>query len=291
MLGYLGWNDSGTPAFWSFGFRQRNGTPHSKPRGSSKCSAPFVLISHCTNRAALTDPTQDYERLSLNASASYSVIAARVQDRLAQTSLIPTSELKSLDNELLDWYNSLCPILRSGRHSPEPIRLASLLMLYRFFNLRMLMYRPYLLVRSIKVGSIEVGSPAEGDVLTLSEICCSIAKETVDTIIRHWYPNQALAWHSSWYIFQACLVILLKLLSLSVSQTESDVLENTIEQALAMLTEIQPWRRSAAQTRELIHFVYSARVSAHRTLESGWSLSDEDLMNLLGLGETIYQGA
>src|SRR5687768_14875023 len=150
---------------------------------------------------------------------------------MAQTSLIPPAELNSLDRELLAWHERLHPIFRSGRHGPEPIRLASLVLQFRYLNLRMLLYRPYLLVRSIKAGTAVVSSEKD-DIISLSNTCCSLAQETIEVIIRNWYPNQMLAWNASWFLFQACLVLLLWLLSSSISPHEAEAFGDAVKRAL-----------------------------------------------------------
>lgn len=202
---------------------------------------------------------------------------------MARASPVPPSELDLLDAEVVSWYENAHPILHSGRHSPERIRLASLLLQYRYMNLRMLLYRPYLLVQSIKAGTQEKSPNAQG-IAPLADKCCSLAKENIELIMASWYPNQVLAWNSSWFLFQACLVLLLRLLSQSTPSSEVDAYEEIIARSLQLLVDMRPWRVSVAQTHDLILFIFSARTATHQTWDSNWSVSDEELMNLLGFG-------
>lgn len=219
--------------------------------------------------------------MSLSTSAAYSTIAARIQDRMAQGSLIPAAELKGLDGELLAWHEKLHPVFLKGLDTPQPIRLAALVLRFRYLNLRMLLYRPYLLIRSIDLGT--AGSSSEqGSIVSLSDSCCLIAQETIDLIVGHWYPSQMLAWNASWFIFQATLVLLLRLLSSSISSSEVEIFEGYMTRALEILTEMRPWRGSAAQTYDLLQFIYSTRTRIQQPWETDWPLSDEDLMKLLG---------
>jgi hypothetical protein len=153
----------------------------------------------------------------------------------------------------------------------------------------MLLYRPYLLVRSIKAGTAVVSSEKD-DIISLSNTCCSLAQETIEVIIRNWYPNQMLAWNASWFLFQACLVLLLWLLSSSISPHEAEAFGDAVKRALNILTEMRPWRGSAAQTQDLIMFIFSARTGDQHTWETNWSLSDDELMTLLGFSGMVEDG-
>lgn len=231
----------------------------------------------------------DYQKISMSANVSFSMIAARIQDRMAQTPLVPPIELERLDSELRSWHENLHPILREGRHCPETIRLASLVLRYRYMNMRMLLHRPFLLIQAIKAGTAD--DMSESQVTDpLANTCCWLAKETIDLITGNWYPNQVLAWNSSWFVFQACLVILLRLLSPSISTEEHEVFENTVTEALNLLTEMCPWRVSAGQTHDLILFIFSARATSHQSWDSSWSLSDDQLMDLLGFESILGDG-
>jgi hypothetical protein len=205
---------------------------------------------------------------------------------MAQVSLIPAAELKDLDGELLAWHEKLHPVFLKGLDAPQTIRTAALVLRFRYLNLRMLLYRPYLLIRSIDIGTAS-SSSEQGNIVSLSDSCCLLAQETIDLIVGNWYPNQMLAWNASWFIFQATLVLLLRLLSSSVLSSEVEIFEGYITRALAALIEMRPWRRSAAQTYDLLQFIYSTRTRMQQPWETDWPLSDEDLMKLLGFSGMI----
>lgn len=214
----------------------------------------------------------------MNASASFSLIAARMQDRMVRLPLMTPPELKRFNDELLAWRESLHPVLRSGRYCPESVRLACLLLNYRYLNQLMILYRPYLLIQSIKSGLQD--DPSSDYMSSQADACCKFAQDSIRDIAESWYPNQLLAWNSSWFLFQAALVVLLRLLS-GTCPDQSSSLEASIIQCLASLYQMRTWRGSAVQTRDLVSFIFNAR----GTGEDGWrfncSLPDEALMDLL----------
>ncbi|KAF4342795.1 lactose regulatory lac9 [Fusarium beomiforme] len=92
----------------------------------------------------------DYSSVSINASASFSIIAARIQERMVDSPLMAFSEVKRFDNELLAWHGNLHPEFRGSYKPGDAICLAALLLEYRYLNARMLLYRPFLLIWFIK---------------------------------------------------------------------------------------------------------------------------------------------
>lgn len=213
----------------------------------------------------------------MSASASFSLIAARIQDRMVRLPLMTPLELKRFDDELLAWRDTLHPVLRSGRHGPESVRLAGLLLNYRYLNQMMLLHRPYLLIQSIKAG---LQDDLSSDYINSNaDACCKFAQDSIRDIAESWYPSQLLAWNASWFLFQAALVVLLRLLSGTYGDQSSN-LEASVIQCLASLEQMRTWRGSAAQTHDLISFIFNAR----GTGEQGWrfnSLPDGALMDLL----------
>uniref|UniRef100_A0A0B7KI12 Xylanolytic transcriptional activator regulatory domain-containing protein n=1 Tax=Bionectria ochroleuca TaxID=29856 RepID=A0A0B7KI12_BIOOC len=222
----------------------------------------------------------DYQSISIRTSASFCRIAARIQDRMARLPLLLPNELKQFNQELLAWHADIHPIFRDPKHSPEPIRLASLILQYRYLDQRMTLYRPYLLLRSLGASSRSEHSP-RNDTAAIADTCVTIARETIELIKANWYPNQLVAWNSSWFLFQAVLVVLLGLSS-ATPETDVQPLEREIEESLRLFNEMCRWRGPAAHTHDLIQFIYESRALEEHDLGVEELLSDEALMILLG---------
>jgi hypothetical protein len=90
-----------------------------------------------------------------------------------------------------------------------------------------------------------------------------------------------VAWNSSWFLFQAVLVVLLGLSS-ATPETDVQPLEREIEESLRLFNEMCRWRGPAAHTHDLIQFIYESRALEEHDLGVEELLSDEALMILLG---------
>lgn len=223
----------------------------------------------------------------MRSSVSFCCIAARIQDRMARLPMITLPEIEKLDTELLEWRRSLDPVMRNNLQAPEQVRAACLLLHYRFLNQRMILYRPYLLIHSIKANPNE-DSPSES-IISTAHTCCEIAQDSIRFIAESWYPNQLLAWNSSWFLFQAALVVLLTLIS-AQSPDQNLSLESSIIQCLTHLDQMRRWRGPAAQTHDLISFIFNARENSKNPLESECSLPEEAFADLLDFGSTMIDG-
>lgn len=199
---------------------------------------------------------------------------------MARLPLLLPNELKQFDQELLAWHSDVHPIFRDPQHSPEPIRLASLTLQYRYLDQRMTLYRSYLLLRSLGASSRSECSPRD-ETAAIADTCVAIARETIELIKVKWYPNQLVAWNSSWFLFQAVLVVLLERNS-ATPETDVQPLERDIAESLTLFNEMSRWRSPAAHTHDLLQFIYESRALEEHDLEAEELLSDEALMILLG---------
>ena len=226
--------------------------------------------------------------MAIRSSAAFCKIAARIQDRMANTSLIPPAELKQFDEELLAWHSNIHPILREAKHSPEQIRMASLMLQFRYLNQRMVLYRPYILTWCVIKTDCNQ-APCSEEVLSFADMCNSIALETVKFANDSWYPSQILAWNSTWFLFQAALVVLLKLLAMP-SQADTEQQDRAIRESLKLLDQMRKWRSPAADSHDLIQFIYESRVLKKDDLGADPILSDDTWMTFLGLGPNDDHG-
>ncbi|XP_014550142.1 hypothetical protein COCVIDRAFT_116358 [Bipolaris victoriae FI3] len=245
--------------------------------GRPPCHVPGM--AGLNEASAICHGFLNYGTISMEASVTFSIIAARIQGRIAKTPLIPPAAVKQFDAELLNWYDNHHLVFQ-GDHEPyEKIPVAALLIEYRYLNTRMLLHRPSLLVQCVKAGNVH------SDMASFAKICCCVAKQTVDTIAKTWYPNQLLSWKASWFLFQACLVLLLNLLSTSVSPSEANELEDYIARSMDLFAKMYPWRTALKQGQDLIQFILLSRNQSNEGWGSNWFISDDELVSLLGISE------
>lgn len=159
----------------------------------------------------------------------------------------------------MSWHVSLPAVFIGVNECPPQLRVARGILRWRFLTLRLTLYRPYALIQGLQLSSQQETDQTE--ILPLVTTCRSISKEVIETIKLDWFPNQICAWNSVWYLFQACLVILLSV----ISEPDSDARpewDRTIRETVDMLHEMTAWSPGAARSREVICFLYEAQAQA-----------------------------
>lgn len=226
---------------------------------------------------------QDYNGISLRASEQFCKIAAHIQHRMAVVPLLAPPEITDLDSKVLNWQNSLHPLLRDAHHCPEVLRSARALLRCRLCTLRLALYRPHLVNAALNRGP-DCPSSETTAAKDLIRTCRNIAVDTIDTIAADWFPNQISAWHSVWHMFQAALVLLLALIT-EPENTETQLWDQTLQRATDLLHQMERWCPGASRSGEVVRFLYSARGPSSMPAEELLSicLSDnafDDLLNM-----------
>ncbi|RFU72834.1 fungal specific transcription factor domain-containing [Trichoderma arundinaceum] len=173
-------------------------------------------------------------------------IATKIQDMLAVTPLLKTEDRNYLDSLLVDWFNNLPWLLRSTEPCVEPLHLSRCIMTWRYWNLRMLLYRPVLLTLASK-GQLPT---TEQDVAAV-EICQGAARETVDSISKGWMRQQMSGWNAVWFLYQAAMI---PLVSLLWQPDNPSVVEwrAQIESTLELFNAMQDWSLTARRSRDVV---------------------------------------
>ncbi|KAL7790752.1 fungal-specific transcription factor domain-containing protein [Trichoderma ceciliae] len=186
-------------------------------------------------------------------------IATKIQDMLAVSPLLKTEDRSHLDGLLVDWFNNLPWLLRSTEPCVEPLHLSRCIMVWRYWNLRMLLYRPVLLTLASRADL-----PTTEQDMAAVEICQGAARETVDSISRAWMRQQMSGWNAVWFLYQAAMIPLVSLLwqpdNPSVVQWRAQ-----IESTLDLLEAMQDWSLTARRSRDVVS----------RLLEAGSQISHE----------------
>ncbi|KAH8696015.1 fungal-specific transcription factor domain-containing protein, partial [Talaromyces proteolyticus] len=222
---------------------------------------------------------QEYLNVSLYANEVFCGVATRIQDRLVQTSTIAISEIEELDAELVRWYSSLPSIfLENIDQCPPSLRAARGLLRCRYLTLQMTLYRPLVLIRALQRHS-QAESHHSHDLFVTR--CRSLAIETIETISRDWFPNQISAWNSVWYLFQACLVLVLSVLS-EPDHTARPVWDEQIRRSLDLLTEMAPWSPGAVRSSEVIRFLHDTQSQSQESSLVETNLDFFDFENSFG---------
>ena len=142
-------------------------------------------------------------------NVAFCKIAAQIQDALSATPLLPFPELNRLDEELLQWHTNLPHFLKRDMshvlddhpsrrpRKRELLNTPSMIMLWRYQNLRLLLHRPVLLATALRNGS-EATLSAEEKVGVGR--CQAVAARTIADI-SDLCPEDLLAgWNGVWFM-------------------------------------------------------------------------------------------
>ncbi|KAL7818672.1 fungal-specific transcription factor domain-containing protein [Trichoderma aethiopicum] len=185
-------------------------------------------------------------------------IATKIQDMLAITPLLKPEDRNSLDSLLVDWYDNLPWLLRSEEPCVESLHLSRSIMTWRYWNLRMLLYRPVLLTLASK-GQLPT---SEQDVAAV-ENCQAAARETVDSVSKGWMRQQMSGWNAVWFLYQAAMIPLVSILwqpgNPAVAEWRAQ-----IEATLELFEAMKDWSLTARRSRDVVS----------RLLEASSKISD-----------------
>ncbi|KAF7114060.1 hypothetical protein CNMCM5793_007040 [Aspergillus hiratsukae] len=186
-------------------------------------------------------------------------IATQIQEVLAVAPLTKHAEMSHLDSQLLDWYENLPSILKDHEPCSESILNTRTVMRWRYYNQRMLLYRPTLLSYAMRrVPYIALRSEER----TAIERCREIADATIQDISSTAQSHQMSGWNATWLIYQATMVPLLGLFlnDATASDPRASVqsCQSQVETAMMVLARLQLWSPTAKRTLEAVSRILEA---------------------------------
>ena len=186
---------------------------------------------------------------ALDCARSFCVIATRVQHRFAQRSPITTGEIAAFDGQVTDWYRGLPRELANPEECPTRLISSQYIMQNRYFNLRLLLYRPVLLRFANARVPLDSLPVAERDAI---QCCWQVASEAINTVATANYTiDRIWAWSAVWYMYQATIVLLLSIL-IDPGRSESEGWKASVEKAIQLFEYAKPWSSAAARSSQVV---------------------------------------
>lgn len=163
------------------------------------------------------------------------------------------------DNQLLEWYENLPYILKDHEPCSESIAVARTVMKWRYYNQRMLLYRPTLLSYAMRrVPYIALRSEER----TSIERCREIAEATIQDISSTAQSHGMSGWNAVWLLFQATMVPLLGLFlndnTTNDPRASIESCHGQVELAMLTLARLQPWSPTAKRTLDAVARIFEA---------------------------------
>lgn len=162
-------------------------------------------------------------------------------------------EITEFDSHIIKWQESLPEVLQSSQPCPPILQMARGLMNARYENLRLVLYRPRLLITTVLQAS------AHGDISSEDQDavqkCRFIASEIISSVQKDWFPVQQVVRNCIWFMFNACMVPLLSLLS-DPSHEDANTWRADVEVSLTLCNKMSSWSPVIERTREVINAIY-----------------------------------
>lgn len=271
-----------------------------------------------TPRDTLTEsPDSPSPASALIITIGFSRIMTEIQSRLMTATSLPFTESLSLDAHLVDWYEALPPyfhrLTTMGNATDPELSPATrfvqplLTIKWRYLNLRMLLYRPSLMEAVLH--RIPFSGLTSDQRLCIRK-CLTLSGETIDSVKTRSSepPNQYIAWPSTWYLLQICMIPLLSLYVFRDDTSEQggssttsiqhgpfqhssnassqvrqirDECHRQVQLTLGLMKEMEPWAVASGKMHDLIDHLYQARDQHLRV----WNNTEESPVLVLGSPE------
>jgi transcriptional regulatory protein GAL4 len=145
----------------------------------------------------------------VRSQAKFHLATSTIYERLIST--FPTAEemLQLDDRSLGAWLRELPAYFSEGAQQPQRYRLCHAILQWRWRNMRILMYRPYLIRRFMSRAqeNNHISTTSWDD--TAIHRCLETAGETVQLITNYWQnekQNVLACWYALYFLFQAILI-------------------------------------------------------------------------------------
>jgi hypothetical protein len=250
---------------------------------SGKQVGVHPAVSDC--RAHLNLIQLNNTLLPFTGSLQFCKIAAEVQDRLSYCSILDFEEVRGFDARLEDWFQSLPLPLRSPNPCPKKLLTPRAILKWRYQNLRLLLYRPVLLLAAIcQKSRQDISDTREIDAI---EKCRTVASETIVDIASERVPDQISGWNATWFLFQASLIPLV-----SVFWEKDDVVntgkwQSQLEMVLQLLNHMTIWSPVAQKCHEVLNSIYQISLQDRERERQGHNSMSLESQELEALRSTF----
>ncbi|KAK1660130.1 fungal-specific transcription factor domain-containing protein [Colletotrichum godetiae] len=145
---------------------------------------------------------------AVRTQASFHIATTPVYTRVISKPLPSPDEMLRLDHDLLEpWLASVSSYFSSTSRVPPKYALAHAVMNWRYRNLRIIMYRPFVIRRALQARDRRPDDSPDN--VRAFEKCLAEAKATITSISDFWQRNEHNrlgAWYALYFLFQAALI-------------------------------------------------------------------------------------
>lgn len=205
---------------------------------------------------------KDYACKSLLASIDFCRIASTIQDRFAQSPVLPADEVQHFHHKISQWYANLSTILTTDTF-PHRMQSARTNLLWRAQNMQLILHLPQHYISAVRRRR---GEFIDTGTLACVDRCHSLAHDIIMAAINAgMQPDNVYATRAAtWYLLQACMS---QLVSLFTDPDHDAAPQWTldIETAIAAVEQVSHLNPTIKRTRDVISAIYQASGSRERT--------------------------
>ncbi|CZR40615.1 uncharacterized protein FPRO_10205 [Fusarium proliferatum ET1] len=224
---------------------------------------------------------QDMGMTTLVENIRFCMIATEIQDSLAVTPVLNAENRDLFDEALVNWHIHLPSMLSNDRDCDEPVHLARCIMRWRYWNLRMLLYRPALLDATTNHRTDQ-----EADHVAI-EKCQQFSKTTIEDIAKTWLSHQMSGWNAVWFLYQAAMIPLLSMLWKPQSTVVSEW-RNQVQTALGLFEEMQNWSLTARCSKGVVSQIFETSCDLMRQGQQSCNELDMNDSECLGQDSCLW---
>ncbi|KAK2012209.1 fungal-specific transcription factor domain-containing protein [Colletotrichum eremochloae] len=145
---------------------------------------------------------------AVRTQASFHIATTPIYTRVISKPLPTANEMLKLDQELLEpWRTGVPSYFSETATVPPKYALAHAVMNWRCRNLRVIMYRPFVIRRALQARDRRLDDSPDN--VEAFEKCLADAKATITSISKFWErndKNRLSAWYALYFLFQAALI-------------------------------------------------------------------------------------
>ncbi|KAJ5121104.1 uncharacterized protein N7515_009065 [Penicillium bovifimosum] len=255
-------------------------------------SMDFFGPSITVNLPSRLDKETYFEILPLTENVRFVKIASKIHELLAALPILAHKEMLDMDTQLLEWWHDLPPVLKDYEPCPDSLYAVRTVMRWRFYNQRMLLYRPTLLnyaMRRVPFMAIRV------EERTAIQKCHEIAALCIQDISSTTRVDQMVGWNAIWLLFQATMVPLI-CMAAGVADDDSGAMfeacKTQVETAILTLSRLRPYGHTAGRSLEVISGILEANLRSTSAEPLGayrgrHSAQNSPLPNASNLGQPV----
>ncbi|KAH6887525.1 fungal-specific transcription factor domain-containing protein [Thelonectria olida] len=187
---------------------------------------------------------------AVTTQARFHIATHECYDRIISKPFPSAGELLKIDSGLIETWQAEMPVY-FREQTPVPPRYAfcQAVMSWRVRNLRIILYRPFVIRRALRRRA-----DAETDNAVAYDRCLADAKSSIQMIAEYWEShehNRLAAWYSLYFLFQAALIPCICLRN-QPSAPEASDWRAQITQTLQTITALSPANASSPRCYQVI---------------------------------------